>query len=447
MPASFLIWCIFFSASATEPSPWVRAPYVQNVTKTAFSLLWETAQSQNCTASIRSPDENTWELVSGPAAEHEVRFEGLAPSIRYNYEIRCTDGIFRGFTRTAPPPSEPFTFLVYGDTRHGHMMHRALVQVLAFESMSFVLHTGDFVDDGMRRVNWIRFFDIAHPFMRRVPLYPTVGNHENAFGAGADLFRRFFAVPDDGPYSEMVYAFTWGNSRFFILDSNKPFTGSPQAAWLRAQLQEASLDRSIRHLFVSVHQSPYSSGPHGPLDELVDSGLVDEMRRFGVDLLFAGHDHMYERGRVDGLNYVITAGGGAPIYYVKQNHPYSLVTEPTYHYTRIHVDGDRVELAALRMDGSLLDSVHLRRRSENASRPQVEVVSEKRPEPSLSETRPTPSPIPPEPVAARPPSPRNRNWAHWGLAVLLAALAAGGIALHVRRRKSGSKQNSETQNE
>ncbi len=425
---------LILAVPGPAPGVWVRAPYVQNVTRTAFSLLWENASPASCTTRIRSPDENAWEQVSGPGTEHEVRFEGLAPSTRYEYEVRCGEILFRDRVTTAPPPGEPFTFLVYGDTRHGHMMHRAVVQALAMESMSFVLHTGDFVDDGLRRALWVRFFDIAHPFMRRVPLYPTVGNHENAFGAGADLFRRFFAVPDDGPHSEMVYAFTWGNSRFFILDSNKPFTGSPQAAWLRAQLQEASLDRSIRHLFVSVHQSPYSSGPHGPLDELVDSGLVDEMRRFGVDLLFAGHDHMYERGRVDGLNYVITAGGGAPIYYVKQNQPYSLVTEPTYHYTRVYVDGDRVELAALRMDGSLLDSVHLRRREDASSRPRVEVVQEKAP----SNGR---APVPPPPVdgenakEGKPAAGSSRRGWMPAVWLLLAAAAAGAAWFVLRRRR------------
>lgn len=427
-------FCIFLLAPTASDSLWVRAPYVQHTTQTAFSLLWETTVPQACTTKIRSPnDENVWERTSGPQTEHEVRFEGLAPSTHYNYEIHCEHADFRDFTVTAPPANEPFTFLVYGDTRHGHLMHRALVQALALESMSFVMHTGDFVDDGMRRVHWVRFFDIAHPFMRRIPLYPTVGNHENAFGVGEELFRRFFAVPDDGPYPEMVYAFTWGNSRFFVLNSNKPFTGNPQTAWMRAQLQETSMERSIQHLFVFVHQSPYSSGPHGPIEDLIDSGLVDDMRRFGIDILFAGHDHMYERGRVDGLNYVITAGGGAPVYYVKQNLPYSLVTEPTYHYTRIHVDGDRVELDAVRIDGSLLDSVQLRRTLHNKKPPRVEVVREQHSKPIPSALVETITSDNQNSTVSHPPTSHKTSTIFITILLsLLIVLLFGGVILGIR---------------
>ncbi len=348
--------------SQAEPAPvrrqdqLARDPYVQNVTTTALSILFETHGPETCTVKLRSlTTSDAWERTSGPGEHHEVRFDGLVPSARYEYTVTTAAGPVKDLVRTAPGPQEPFTFLAYGDTRHGHGVHRQLVRVLEFDPASFVIHTGDFVDDGLKKANWYRFFAISHPLMRRVPLYPTVGNHENAFERGGELFRRFFAVPGDSPQPEMVYAFTWGNSRFFMLNTCKPFIGSPQTAWLRSQLKEASQDPQLRHLFVSVHHSPYTSGPHGPNQELLDSGLVDDMRRYGVDILFAGHDHIYERGRVNGLNYAITAGGGAPIYYIKQNHPYSLVTEPTYHYARVLVSGDLIEFSAHRMDGSLLD--------------------------------------------------------------------------------------------
>jgi acid phosphatase type 7 len=378
-------------ASPRTPERLPREPYVQHVTPTALSILWETPSPETCTVRLRSlTTSDAWEKTSGPASHHEERFEGLVPSSRYEYTVTTGSGPISDVVRTAPGADEPFTFLVYGDTRHGHVIHRHLVRALEFDHASFVLHTGDFIDDGLKRVNWLRFFDISHPLMRRVPLYPTVGNHENAFESGLEAFRRYFAVPDDGPQPEVVYAFSWGNSRFFVIDSNKPFVGAPQTAWLRAQLREAAADPKIRHLFVSIHHSPYTSGPHGPNQELLDSGLVDDLRRYGVDLIFAGHDHIYERGRADGLNYAITAGGGAPIYYVKHNRPYSLVTEPTYHYARVHVVGDLVEFSAHRMDGSLLDYVHLRRQRPAGDGPvRVEVVREHvKPAPMVPETPP-----------------------------------------------------------
>ncbi len=422
-----------------------RNPYVQHVTTTALSLLWETHHPESNTVRLRSLETaDTWEQTSGPGNHHEVRFEGLVPSTRYEYTVNTDSGPWKDIVTTAQTETEPFTFLAYGDTRHGHGVYRALVRTLEFDPASFVLHTGDFVDDGLKRANWYRFLRISHPLMRRVPLYPTVGNHENAFESGADLFRRYFAVPDDGPHPEMVYAFDWGNSRFFVLDSNKPFVGAPQTDWLRSQLKEASMNPRIRHMFVSIHHSPYTSGPHGPNQELLDSGLVDDMRRYGVTMLFAGHDHIYERGRVDHLNYVITAGGGAPIYYVKHNRPYSLVTEPTYHYTRVFVKGDLVELSAHRMDGSLLDYVHLLRHgTAQGETPVIEVVREYRKDAPLVPDAPTPPPdTTTENAKSRDndgtgaPESTTSSTLFWqlGLAALALALLAAGLWL--RRRKN-----------
>lgn len=428
---------IFLTLLTSQPAPagrLPREPYIQHVTPTALSILWETQAAETCTVRLRSlSTEDAWERTSGPGQHHEVRFDGLVPGARYEYAVTTGSGPSSDIVRTAPGTDEPFTFLVYGDTRHGHAVHRHLVRALEFDHASFVLHTGDFIDDGLKRANWLRFFEISHPLMRRVPLYPTVGNHENAFESGLEAYRRYFAVPDDGPRPEVVYAFSWGNSRFFVIDSNKPFVGAPQTTWLRSRLREAAADPQVRHLFVSIHHSPYTSGPHGPNQELLDSGLVDDMRRYGVDLLFAGHDHIYERGRADGLNYAITAGGGAPIYYVKHNRPYSLVTEPTYHYARVLVDGDLVEFSAHRMDGSLLDYVHLRRQRPAGDDPvRVEVVREHvKPAPMVPETPPS---APPYFVPdAKPTAPERGATFPW-LVLGLVALALGALGLGVRLR-------------
>jgi len=186
---------------------------------------------------------------------------------------------------------------------------------------------------------------------------------------------------------------------------------------------------------VSVHHSPYTSGPHGPNQELLDSGLVDDMRRYGVDMTFSAHDHLYERGLVEGLTYIITAGGGAPIYYVKENHPTSLVTEPVHHYCRVHVDGDRVELSVWRMDGSLLDEVQLiKKGSSRHSAPGIEVVNAlPRPARRAPEPRdPSPGPARPGPGAAERRSPVSL---YFGLVVIFIGLAGCLFLLFFRRRR------------
>ncbi len=439
---------LLWTQPAPDPGPGLpRRPYVQHVTPEGLSLLWQTQRPETCDVRLRSlTTRDTWERTSGPAQHHEVRFEGLVPSARYEYTVSTAAGTFRATVRTAPATgsAEPFTFLVYGDTRNGHGVHRALAQVMAFDDADFVIHTGDFVSDGQRHDKWNLFLEYSWPLMRRMPLYPTLGNHENAFGDGLDLYRRNFEVPDDGPFPEMVYAFTWGNSRFFVLDTNQAFSGAPQTSWLRTQLAEAALDPRIRHLFVSLHQSAYTSGPHGPQQDLLDSGLVDDLRHHGVLMTFSAHDHFYERGRVDGLHYVITAGGGAPIYAIKTHQPHSLVTETVHHYCRLRVEGDLVELTAVRLDGSLLDSLVLRRAPgpSEGSGPRHVVVREHRatgretPAAFVAPPGPPPPTLPWQDDAPRSgvDAPRSRN-PLFGAALVLGGAAVALLFLALRRRR------------
>ncbi len=447
-------------APAPGPAPELpRRPYVQHVTPEGLSLLWETPVKETCQVTLRSlTTSDTWENTSGPAEHHEVRFEGLVPGARYGYTVRTTNWTLGGEVRTAPAGNAPFTFLVYGDTRNGHAVHPVITQVMALEDADFVIHTGDFVSDGVRREVWGLFLRQAWPLMRKLPLYPTVGNHENTWDADAlDLYRRIFAVPADGPRPEEIYAFTWGNSRFFFLDSNRPFVGAPQAAWLRAQLREAAADPRIRHVFVSVHQSAYSSGPHGPNLELQAAGVVDDLRRHGVALTFSAHDHLYERGRVDGLNYVITAGGGAPIYFVKKSQPHAILIESVNHYCRVDVAGELVTLSAFRLDGSRLDHLVLERADPAGRNPVHQVLSEQHPADQGSAKTAPPGRFPAgdrglaDDSRRRPPDddalsgdPGRPSGLAWlGGALVLAGLTVAGLLLWRRRRKRDGRSSRE----
>jgi predicted phosphodiesterase len=355
----------------------MRKPYIQNVNMTEVSILWETGGNEKCKVTLNSGNDNDkWEIESGPKKYHEVRFKGLVPGTKYKYSVTTQQGTITGTCKTAGATNEPFSFLVFGDNRHGHKFHQAIINNMALESVDFYINTGDLVNDGLIKSGWYRFFRIEHPLTKKIPLYPAVGNHENAFGKGLIYWRRYFALPQNGPQKEKVYFFTWGNSRFFFLNTNRPIVGSKQASWFKEQLQETAMDTKIKHIFVMVHQSPYTSGPHGPHKELVESGLVEEMRRYGVDIIFAGHDHIYERGRVNGLNYVVSGGGGAPVYYVKTHDVASLVTEATYHYCRINIKGDVIEYSAHRLDGSLLDFFVIKKKINVNSKPVFEIIKE-----------------------------------------------------------------------
>src|SRR5688572_18169629 len=61
---------------------------------------------------------------------------------------------------------------------------------------------------------------------------------------------------------------------------------------------------------VYMHHPPYSSGPeHGSREE-----MQWPYKEWGADAVLAGHDHAYERLRVDGLRYFVVGAGGASLY-------------------------------------------------------------------------------------------------------------------------------------
>ncbi len=288
---------------------------------------------------------------------HEVEVRGLRADTLY--EGRVTGPGFDRPVRlhTAPAADTPvegrLAFLVYGDNRTGHEVHRALVARMAGEpEVRFLVHTGDFVEVGGRPADWQRYFDLAAPLLAKAPIYPTLGNHELYGPGGQRRYQRYFA-----PGSRVAWrAWTHGPVRFLSLDSNDDLEADgPQLRWLRAQLDASRDDPSVRFLIVFAHQGPLSSGRHGDHPRMAALGLARELSAAGVDLVLAGHDHMYERGEAEGLKYVITGGGGAPLYDTNRHRPGQQSFQVRHHYLRMAVEGERLTLEAVGLDGEVFE--------------------------------------------------------------------------------------------
>ncbi len=288
---------------------------------------------------------------SDEAAVGDARLRELEPDTRYSYTVRAGSNEEHGELWTAPPPGVPFTFLVYGDDRTMHAVHRTVVeQMLEETDARMVLHTGDFVEMGGRPRDWDTYFEIAAPLLRRAALFPSLGNHELYGPGGLARYHRYLNRPDT---RETWYRQDYGDVTLLALDSNVDWeAGVAQHDWLRATLAELEGDRFV---IAFVHHGPYSSGRHGGHEEMLAMNLPQQLRDGGVDLVFSGHDHMYERGEANGLKYVVTGGGGAPLYRVNDAIAHQLAFEPVHHFLRMHVEGGRLEMRVIRKDGSLLE--------------------------------------------------------------------------------------------
>ncbi len=325
--------------------------------------MWESGSVDSCGLEIRDGDKVVKSLRSDRDDMHEVRVDDLATGHRYQYIVDCGGERLGGEFATAPEATEPFMFVVFGDSRSNPGSHRNVVERVRREVADFILGTGDFVNQGGVEGDWQSFFDVEGDLLRDNVLFPSVGNHDRqGRGRTADNYRKYFAVPENSPNPERYYAFTYGNSRFLILDSNAySFALTDQTAWIEAQLQAARLDKSIRHIFVAMHHPPYSVSLHGGHEQLRDA-WTPLYEKYGVDAVFSGHDHNYQRADVEGVKYFVSGGGGAPLYPRSKRASDRDVEAVKYmeranHYLRVHVIGDYVEVTAFRTDGTVMESV------------------------------------------------------------------------------------------
>ena len=68
-----------------------------------------------------------------------------------------------------------------------------------------------------------------------------------------------------------------------------------------------------------------------------------------------GHDHDYQRHIAHGITYLVTGGGGAPLYSVTPDTPFVKLAKEAHHYCELSVDGDKITVRAVEPDGKVIE--------------------------------------------------------------------------------------------
>lgn len=252
------------------------------------------------------------------------------------------------------PESKPMRFVVYGDTRDGHDVHRKLVALILKQKPAFVLQTGDLVHNGADNGLWTIYDEITGAMRKELPVYPARGNHDLG---GPGYEQRVTAPFSSG--NKLYYSFDKGGCHFVSIDSFSPCKpGSKQYTWLEGDLKRAQ--NRDGHIFVFSHVPAYSIGSHGS-DLTVRSVLCPLFQKYGVTAVFNGHDHNYYRTTRDGILYIVAGGGGAPLYPCDPNKGAipGDKWESTNNIVICDVDGTDIKVTALRADGSTIDKFSL----------------------------------------------------------------------------------------
>jgi len=181
-----------------------------------------------------------------------------------------------------------------------------------------------------------------------VKFYASLGNHDSP----NQRFYKFFNMN-----GQQFYTYKKSNVRFFALDSN--YMNPQQLAWLEKELQGSGSDWKICYF----HHALYSSGGfHGSATELrllLEPLLV----KYGVQVVFAGHEHVYERVKPQKGTYYFTEGASGQLR--KGNLRKTDLTAVGYDqdcsFMLVEITGDELYFQTISRTGVTVDSGLIRR--------------------------------------------------------------------------------------
>jgi hypothetical protein len=263
-----------------------------------------------------------------------------------------------------PNKKESFHFAVLGDTgTGGTRQYQTGEQLEKFRQVfpfPIAIMLGDNMYGSQKPADFIRKFErpYAGPLKAGVKFYAALGNHDNPNqknykGFNMDGKRYYSYKPVDGV-------------RFFVLDSN--YMDREQVDWLEKELASSGSGWKIAYF----HHPLYSSGArHGPDEDL---RLVIEplFLKHGVSVVFAGHEHFYERLKPQkGIHY-FTEGGSAKLRegnIRRRSEQSALGFDTDNSFMLCEIDGDRLHFQTISRTGTTVDSGVITRVGAPAEKP------------------------------------------------------------------------------
>ncbi|MEE9393502.1 MAG: LamG-like jellyroll fold domain-containing protein [Planctomycetota bacterium] len=374
-------------AHGPEDLSWVIHPYLQWATRDGMTLRWESSHPTRAKVCFgtkvlfqgkgdqRKAVFEAEKSVSLASTLGEIRLNSLKANTAYYYQIELADKRGQKVTspvlsfQTAPERDTPFAFAVISDTQTQPKIATKIAQHAWDLRPNFVLHPGDLVDAGKVKQQWEQeFFSSMKPLLERVALFPVLGNHEQ----DARFYYDYMSLPDP----EYYYTFHYGNTQFFMLDSNRAV--GPETAQYKF-LERALRASKAKWKIVCYHHPAYTSDEndygntwYGPSTkgDLRVRALVPLFDRYGVDIVWNGHIHSYERtwplkkGRATmaakGTVYMVTGGGGGPLERAGPIRPFFQNTvRHGHHFCFVAVNGGTLEMKAYDLEGRLFDSLKI----------------------------------------------------------------------------------------
>lgn len=342
----------------------VKGPYVTAVSDTSADVRFELDAPSPVTLQVvreRAPATARNVADGTSSTMHLVHLTGLDAGKTYiaGVSIGPAAGTVVGeaeFKTSAPPEANAGThFIVYGDDRSDVDAHAGVVRLMSQIPSDFLVNTGDVVADGASASDWQSFFDVEARLLRQHPLFLCIGNHELYDDESGANFARYFGFPGPGGVLKPYGTERMGDVRFFFLNGMHDWSGGEERDWLEKELAHADAEPGLAWRIAVVHHGPWSSGPHGPNARLVAAHIPELLAAHKVDLVISGHDHIYERGDAGSIKYLVSGGGGAPVYPLGPATPTTRKAESSYHFIEVTTTPTALRIVSHRADGSIIE--------------------------------------------------------------------------------------------
>ncbi|MBM76574.1 MAG: hypothetical protein CMK59_14295 [Proteobacteria bacterium] len=304
------------------------------------------------------------EIGEGFFRMHETRFcNGLTPDTAYSYRVGTQGAWSETFTfRTPKAPDDQVEFRIglAGDSRGAYGTWNQIITSMEEENVDLILFSGDMVELGANQNEWNEWFDASSDVLARIPFLAAHGNHEF-------LAQNYFAQ-FGFPNNEEWYSVEYGSLLAISLndtvrDSNQISTD--QVSFLNEELSSSE----AKWKFAFHHQPAFSTCTRHGSDLDVREAWTPVFDEYKVDLVLAGHNHIYERSvpiraaqerpMGEGTLYVVSGGAGAPLYVESDSEWFGNVANPTEHYIIADISATAAAFTVKDLAGNIIDSFEI----------------------------------------------------------------------------------------
>jgi Calcineurin-like phosphoesterase len=262
---------------------------------------------------------------------------------------------------TLPVKDGSVRFMVVGDTGTGTQQQQELADVMlryrtAFP-FEFALLMGDNMYGGEKAEDFKKKFEDIYKKLLddKVKFYASLGNHDESNQRFYDLFNM---------NGEEYYRFTKGKVAFYALNSN--YMDKRQVKWLEDELAKDTSEWKIAFF----HHPPYSSGGKHGSSSGVREVVEPIFLKYGVNAVFSGHEHFYERIKPQkGIYYFISgAGGKLRSGDVKDSSPLTAKAfDRDMSFMLLEITGDQLHFQVITRTGETVDSGVLTRQPQKTA--------------------------------------------------------------------------------